>query len=653
MQKLAKKDSSSAKKIILAALGMGGAGTVVGLGGLGAYMLYKHHKNQTNNPPQGEPISDPNEQQPTDDVPVPLPAPSDATEILRPASATPVDIEPPLEPAAVETEEEKREREDQQLNDAIRELTRKFNTIRMQTREPNEIDEYIRALCGLISNNDYDTKRNEYNSYLETYNQLESEIQNKDDIIKRNFKGYLPSLNYNEKEIISTLADQLSKCLGKDLSNFVEVPLSWGSSCLYDNRLYMNYACCAVNNYFLGSGNPKADLLGSVEFIKCKSLPKNYFEQTTPFNMFNRLVISLGFANLDEENLRKAKECVEILRNSLNELDKRCHVYIDRRKDVYNNTLLSTDNIDLLQTTIRKDDTPFDWDKFNENTDIYGHFAYLLKFLKDLINCLPGVYSESDCQNFTVKISKNEYTLKGLFQNNPSPLPYHDNSSAWHKLLCTLCINDDKKTEIPFSVGCQNYLHFLRNNITTRSLRDLLERVYGNVDLTIGVSSQDALDNLQNLTNIASENNLLRVNEITYDKSCEKSVDYALKLLINEIWKQNISANEIVYDCSIELKKLIHLFVAGAAIKGNEFDETKKQHLMEFMEELKDYYDSSSDKNLVSEFIQAMWDSDKVDKKHISQIYHSAYNRRNQSSATPKAEQLIGELEKLGIDVPD
>ena len=55
MQKSAKNNSSSAKKIILAALGIGGAGTVIGVGGLGAYMLYKHHKSKSNpqdvNPP--------------------------------------------------------------------------------------------------------------------------------------------------------------------------------------------------------------------------------------------------------------------------------------------------------------------------------------------------------------------------------------------------------------------------------------------------------------------------------------------------------------------------------------------------------------------------------------------------------------------------
>ncbi len=55
VQKSAKNNSSSAKKIILAALGIGGAGTVIGVGGLGAYMLYKHHKSKSNpqdvNPP--------------------------------------------------------------------------------------------------------------------------------------------------------------------------------------------------------------------------------------------------------------------------------------------------------------------------------------------------------------------------------------------------------------------------------------------------------------------------------------------------------------------------------------------------------------------------------------------------------------------------
>ena len=350
-----------------------------------------------------------------------------------------------------------------------------------------------------------------------------------------------------------------------------------------------------------------------------------------PFNMLNRLIISLGFADFDDDSqLRKAKDCVEILRKFLEE---------SRTKNLlspmysHNNKLLNTEVIDLLQTTI-KDDKLFNWNNFYENTNIYNYFDCLLNFLEELKNKLSELNLTGNYQNFTVQMGS-EYKLKDLLQKSP-PLPITMSNK--------LRINDEAETEIHF-----NQLDLKSAFVTTKAFRDSLTRVYGNIwSIDFG---QQTFNKLKDLADTVEQNKLLNVKAT--NRFHTTKTDDALKFLIKEIWIQNINRDDALPD-EYNSTMLIQLLAARVAIESNKLSDEKKQHLIAFMEKFISYYSNSFDgneiesKNIVEEFIKSINDPNvTLNKEYFIQICHE----HDDKSANNW--WLIDKLEELGVTIPE
>ena len=465
---------------------------------------------------------------------------------------------------------------------------------------------------------------------------LRNETENQKDIIERNFGTCSNSLGYNQREIISTLASQLSGVLGSNLSDLVCKDNSRIPFYLGVDHSYINYACCAVKNYFLGT-DPRLDLLGNDNLHKCAVGGKNYFVQTSPFNMLNRLIISLGFANFDNESeLQKAKECVEILRNSLKGI-------CEYRSFCYNfdQTVLSTKIIDLLQITI-KDGIPFDWSSFGVNEDIYKHFACLLIFLVELKDRLPYGLRDN-FEEFTVRTETGEYKLKDLLLG--------DSRSILHSRNCILCINDEAKTEIPL-----NNSHLELSKITTECVRDTLKRVYGIIPLE--ECNQNFLETLYELAKVAEENELFDAKAFGSTRIRFESPQRALCFLVRKIWEHSVSTSDKPYRC-YNPSQIMRLLAAKVAVERDKITDDKKQRLINFIEKFINCYSSSygeseiEEKNVISLLISSIKDPEiTLNKEYLLKIF-SLTEGHSPENNTIDGYWLAHELKEFGITIPD
>ena len=443
------------------------------------------------------------------------------------------------------------------------------------------------------------------------------EIKEKLDSKMKNQFGEYSVIPKNEN-IILDITNTISEKLENDLRNLVGVDIKEyqqsndtgkettspsQNDVINSVRTYFNYMCCAINNYVWPKGSDGHNLLN--QKIATDDVP----------SMLNRLIVSCGLApDRDQKKLEDVKKCINTIRVNYTKLNYSHAI-----------SLFDYKIIDLLQDTgIRNSIDLKKLIKCNKFEAI-SKFLIALKEEKLIHNY----------QNIKLENGGEEYTLEQLLQTP---------SLVSGKFIVN--INDENGTQMYINIGDSSDT-FSLNYPTTKSQRETLEQVYGEIDWSRYNINQNWTKLLCRAINKAKGLNLnIEKTENTHFDYSEQSL-YLAHTFIKELWKQNISNSENIINSAGDTCNSIDIILIKTLMdkmnNGSEVDkETTILNIIRMLIPTHNFEDGFN-----TELLKASENSDfKISKKWLMEQCDNEYS-------VEYARSLISKLEKLGINLPE